>query len=124
MLNVAKTLDSQIMHLETKCQDRELSYHQMIALLVEWGKIASDLKSQADGVEQDLFIKNAAQLSNILTLLITQIGFSEDYNPLPETILQKTQNQKFDLLEADSLAALVYCFHKTIEGLAIIAAKR
>lgn len=119
----SQILDQEIHQLAHECKNQELSYSAMMALLLEWGRLTGNLRAKAEKLGQDKFIQSATQLSKILSGLITQIGFSGEYQPLPESVLYKTKQQHFDLIESDSLSTLVYCTHKVIEGLAIIAAK-
>lgn len=118
-----KTIINGISELEIHNKNKQYICKNLVEALVQWGKLTHDLRNISSDITQEEFVENATRLSRLLSVLITQIGISDDYSPLPEVVLTMKQNKRFDLTEADSVTALVYCSHKVIECLAIIAAK-
>ena len=114
---------NEISILESGNKRRTLICEELVEVLVQWGNITNDLRMIAEKITKEEFIDNSIRLSKLLSILITQIGICDDYIPLPEVVLSLRHNKKFDLTEADSVTALVYCSHKVIECLAIIASK-
>jgi hypothetical protein len=120
---VFKNIVQKISDLESNNKARPLVCETLVEVLLEWGQITNNLRIIADDISKQEFIDTAIRLSKLLSVLITQIGISDDYVPLPEAVLSLRHNKKFDLTEADSVAAIVYCSHKVIECLAILATK-
>ena len=123
MSEIFKTIIQKISVLESSNKARPLACESLVAVLLEWGQITNNLRMITDDISKQEFIDTAIRLSKLLSVLITQIGIADDYVPLPEAVLSLRHNKKFDLTEADSVAAIVYCSHKVIECLAILATK-
>ena len=123
MSEIIKTIIQKISVLESSNKARPLACESLVAVLLEWGQITNNLRMITDDISKQEFIDTAIRLSKLLSVLITQIGIADDYVPLPEAVLSLRHNKKFDLTEADSVAAIVYCSHKVIECLAILATK-
>ena len=122
-MSTLENIVNQISTMELSNKKRTLACESLVDVLVEWGHIANNLRIIAEKITKEEFIDNSIRLSKLLSVLITQIGICDDYSPLPEVVLSLRQNKRFDLTESDSITALVYCSHKAIECLAIIASK-
>jgi hypothetical protein len=123
MSEALKNIITQISILESSNKSRSYVCEELVENLVEWGTITHKLRLISTHISQQEFIDNATRLSKLLSILITQIGICDDYTPLPEAILSLKHQKRFDLTESDSITALVYCSHKVIECLAIIASQ-
>ncbi len=123
MSEALKIIMNQISILEATEKSRSLVCDELVINLVEWGTITYKLRLISEHITKQEFIDNATRLSKLLSIFITQIGICDDYTPLPEAILSLRHNQRFDLTESDSVTALVYCSHKVIECLAILASR-
>jgi hypothetical protein len=119
--DVLKNILKEITDLEASNRTRPLLCDSLTDILLQWGGISHRLRMIADTISKQEFIDTAIRLSKLLSVLITQVGIADDYMPLPEVVLSLRHNKKFDITEADSVAALVYCSHKVIECLAILA---
>lgn len=118
------TILKDITALEASNRTRPLLCEDLTDVILQWGQISHRLRTIAKDITKQEFIDTAIRLSKLLSILVTQIGIADDYMPLPEVVLTMRHNKKFDLTESDSIAALVYCSHKVIECLAILAAKQ
>jgi|GEM_PF-3918491 len=126
MSNILNQLCQDIACIEAKNNHQILTKivsQDVISLLVEWGGLTQRLRDLKSKISDQEFIKHASRLSKLLSSFITKIGMVEDYTPLPEAVLIVKHQKKFDLVESDATTALVYCSHKAIECLAIIASK-
>ncbi len=118
--NILQDLTYQIEALENK--PREYKIDDMIIAFQEWGQITAKLRTLSEHISQEHLVENSLRLSKLLTVMITEMGLCDDYSPLPEMVCFLREGKKFDFIEADSVTALVYCTHKIIECLSIIAA--
>lgn len=110
-------LENQINHLEK--EQRQISMDNLMDNLIIWGGLASRLREIHPKITKEEMINQSIRLSKILTVLITEVGICNEFSPLPEVVSALRHQKRFDICEAESLTALVYCTHKVIECLAI-----
>jgi hypothetical protein len=121
---ISKTLNQKISLMESDNKNRtltELSCYDIISLILEWGTLTHELRTNSELIEQEAFVTYATRLSNLLSSFITQIGICDDFIPLPESVLMINHKQRFDITASDATTSLVYCAHKALECLALIA---
>ncbi|MFT6071821.1 MAG: hypothetical protein ACJAQ0_000876 [Dasania sp.] len=101
-----------------------LKSDELINIILQWGTLTREFRMISKEISEKIFIHNASRLSKILSSLVTQIGICDDFIPLPEEILLINHQRRFDITISDSMTSLVYCTHKAIECLALIASKK